>query len=155
MGVARKRSVFMPPLNHFHHRYEWFFFSKTIKAFVEKHCIKPERIVEADEKEVFIKPKTLFEAEKSRNTVINWFNEMIVAAPGRSLRAGQVYNLYRDYCKVIDAEPLNLKVFGTMMRHELNIKKRGSGTRISYLDISLSLALVSATPDDGSRKSLA
>lgn len=138
----------------YHHKYEWFFLSKAIRSFVDKHCIKPSTPRPKDEAEALIlKRKTLVQTEEAWRNISDWFADKLEACPGHEMRAGHLYEHYRDYCKAKGEASASLVVFGKTMRLQLGIRRKGMDKRVYYLDIALkrdlrlvAVAMNSATP---------
>jgi hypothetical protein len=76
------------------------------------------------------------QAPASKDSVLTWFGERIIPN-GRSVRAGVAFGNYEAWCKANGLASVNLKLFGEVMRDELSVKKRGSGTRTFYAGIEL------------------
>jgi hypothetical protein len=135
----------------YHHKYEWFFLSKAINSFVDKHCIKPSmpRTSPKDEKvdgkpgivpdsgsALILKKMTLVQMEEVRRTIGDWFAEKLEACPGHEMRVGLVYEHYLNYCKAKGKASATLVKFGKTMR-QLGVKRKGMDKRVYYLDIAL------------------
>ena len=94
-----------------------------------------------------IKPKVKIKVRKgaeppSKDSVLAWAKDRIVKREGRSIRAGVAFDDYQAWCVARGLAPVNIQIWGRVMKGELGFQKEGGDKRTSYVGISLKLKVI-------------
>lgn len=90
------------------------------------------------------KPKQRKAATKppSKDSVLEWHKLRVGRREGRSVRAGDAFADYEEWCADNGLGSVNQHVFGRTLTNELGIQKARKDNRVSYIGIGLKLKAI-------------